>query len=249
MLLLKSLMSKLWMSFHVDFSLMLRERAFARGPPTFWSANAILMLAAIHSELSASCLLMSLSQWWYAWRTFVDFRDSVRDMICLRSVTTRVWAEPAEVTAIWRQISRPVTTSESELNVLMMRRTVMLGSPDVEWSRTYLRKLSAFMSVDTFDIFLSLSSSISTWTGSAWSWSTGPLTPDRWSSFSVFLFLIWSSSSDKTPSMKTFFCDDIVVARDHLGNWDELLIISDWEIREQFLWPFLIRRLDTMEWC
>ena len=57
--------------------MMLRERAFARGPQTFWRARVILMLDAIFSELSDSYLQMSSSQWWYIWRTFGDFLDSI----------------------------------------------------------------------------------------------------------------------------------------------------------------------------
>ena len=63
----------------------------------------------------------------------------------------RVWL-PEFVLALHRwhpffQISSPVTIFEFELDVLMTRRTMMLGSLDVEWCRTCLIKLSIFMNV------------------------------------------------------------------------------------------------------
>ena len=92
----------------------------------------------------------------------------------------------------------PSATSECELDVLMTRWTMMLGLFDVKWSRTHLRKLSAFMSV-SLDVFFSLSAEISLVSLVSWSWA-----PDVRASISSSLFLISSTISARTPSMKTF---------------------------------------------
>ena len=231
---------------------MLRERALARGPRTFWSANVILMLDAIFSELSDSYLLMSSSQWWYIWRTLVDFSGfhSVGVMICLRSVTTRVWADPCigdghltpdfetsdyiwvrtrsshdatnhDVGVAWRWVKQNIPEK-----VVCFHECWHSWWPSFRWVHRFLLELR-LQDLDlphhrhlTRDL-LSLSS----------------------------LFLIWSSSSDRTPSMKTFFVMTSLWPVIAVKDRDELLIVSDWEIREQLFWPREIWGFDTIEWC
>ena len=84
--------------------------------------------------------------------TSFDFSTfhSAGEAICLSNDTVLVLADPAKWIIIWRQTSSPVTAPESEFDVRMILLTMRFGSPEVAWSRVYLREKSALSRVDFF---------------------------------------------------------------------------------------------------
>ena len=142
--------------------------------------------------------------------TSFDFSafHSTGDVICLRSETVLVFADPAKWIDIWRQISNPVTAPESESEVRIILLTMTFGSPEVAWRRVYLRKKSALSKADFFCSSFELSLSISSWMSLisvVMSWASWGLFSAIALTLSCSFLTLWAV----TLSMLSMFSDKI----------------------------------------
>ena len=107
---------------------------------TFWSARVIFIMSVPHTL-----------RWWvpsnddiaeaHPW-IFFEFH-SISIMVCSRRLTVQVFAESANWSVMWRQISKPVTAPDSapEACMIEFRPTRTFGSPVVGWRKSSLQNI------------------------------------------------------------------------------------------------------------
>ena len=122
-----------------------------------------------------------------------------------------------------------------------------LGSPDVEWSRTYLRKLSALRRVRPLDSFFSSRVLISPLIFRLL--HLDHLRPEPWCYGLEVCIEILDLFNDlwKNSFYEDLLCDDVFVTYDCLKDRNKLLIVSDGQEGEDLFWPFDVWWLDTIE--